>query len=165
MKNTKQTTRFICRGAIIAAAYTVLTLISNAAGLASGVIQFRLSEAFCVLGVFTPAAIPGVTRGCLISNLVTGCAAWDVVFGSLASLIGMLGLYALKKHPFISPLPYVASNVVIVPLVLRYVYGAEGSLPYFALTVGIGEIVCAWILGAALIAALKKTGADRLFRD
>lgn len=54
---------------------------------------------------------------------------------------------------------------MIVPLILRYVYGAEGSLPYFALTVGIGEIVCAWILGAALIAALKKTGADRLFRD
>ena len=118
-----------------------------------------------MLGVFTPAAIPGVALGCLISNLVTGCAAWDVVFGSLASLIGMLGLYALKKHPFISPLPYVASNVVIVPLILRYVYGAEGSLPYFALTVGIGEIVCAWILGAALIAALKKTGADRLLRD
>ena len=77
----------------------------------------------------------------------------------------MLGLYALKKHPFISPLPYVASNVVIVPLILRYVYGAEGSLPYFALTVGIGESVCAWILGAALFAALKKTGADRLLRD
>ena len=163
MKNKKVS--FIVTSAVVAALYVVLTYLAAAFGLASNVIQVRFSEALTILPIFTPAAIPGVSLGCLISNLVTGCAAWDVVFGSLASLIGMLGLYALKKHPFISPLPYVASNVVIVPLILRYVYGAEGSLPYFALTVGIGEIVCAWILGAALIAALKKTGADRLFRD
>lgn len=163
MKKTNKTVRFICHGAMIAASYTVLTLISAAFGLSGGVIQFRLSEALCILGVLTPAAMPGVALGCVISNLVTGGAVWDIVFGSAASLVGMLGVRALLRHPYISPLPYVAANVVVVPLVLRFVYAAEGTLPYFALTVGIGEVVCAWILGILLLTALRRTGADRFF--
>lgn len=81
MKKTNRTVRFICYGAVIAALYTVLTLISAAAGLSGGVIQFRISEALCILGVLTPAAIPGVALGCMISNLVTGGVVWDIVFG------------------------------------------------------------------------------------
>ncbi len=165
MKKTNKTVLFICRGALIAAVYTVLTHLANAMGLANGAIQFRISEALCALGVFTPAAIPGVALGCFLSNLTTGCAIWDIIFGSLASLIGMIGLRALKKHPVLAPLPYVAANVIIVPFVLRYAYGDAHALPYLALTVGIGEVVCAWILGVALWLLLKKTKADKLFYD
>lgn len=163
MKKTNRTVRFICYGAVIAALYTVLTLISAAAGLSGGVIQFRISEALCILGVLTPAAIPGVALGCMISNLVTGGVVWDIVFGSLASLIGMLGVRAMRRQQWLSPAPYVAANVIVVPLVLRWAYAAEGTIPYFALTVGIGEVVCAWGLGILLLAALRRTKADRFF--
>jgi uncharacterized membrane protein len=153
---TATRTRFVCTAAIIAALYVGLTLISNAMGLASGEIQFRISEALCALGLFTPAAIPGVSLGCFLANLLTGCAAPDVIFGSLASLIGMLGAYALRKTPFLALLPYVLANVVIVPFVLSYAYGIETAWWLLALSVGAGEIVCAYIGGLALYFALKK---------
>ena len=165
MRKQNRTVAFICRGAVIAALYTVLTLVAAACGLSSGVIQFRISEALCILGVLTPAAIPGVTLGCMISNLLTGGAVWDFVFGTLASLVGMLVLRTLRKHPYIAPLPYVAANMIVVPLVLRYVYAAEGTIPYFVLTVGIGEVVCAWVLGVLLLLALRRSKADKLFED
>lgn len=153
---TAMRTRFVCTAALIAALYVGLTLISNAMGLASGEIQFRISEALCALGLFTPAAIPGVSVGCFLANLLTGCAAPDVIFGSLASLIGMLGAYALRKLPFVALLPYVLANVVIVPFVLSYAYGIETAWWLLALSVGVGEIVCAYIGGLALYFALKK---------
>jgi uncharacterized membrane protein len=153
---TATRTRFVCAAALIAALYVGLTLISNAMGLASGEIQFRISEALCALGLFTPAAIPGVSLGCFLANLLTGCAAPDVIFGSLASLIGMLGAYALRKTPFLALLPYVLANVVIVPFVLSYAYGIETAWWLLALSVGAGEIVCAYIGGLALYFALKK---------
>ena len=78
----------LTQGAMIAALYVVLTFIANLAGLASGVIQVRLSEALTILPVFTAAAVPGLAIGCVLANLLTGCAIWDVVFGSLATLIG-----------------------------------------------------------------------------
>ena len=89
MKNTK--TLYLTRGALIAALYVVLTEISAILGISSGVIQFRLSEMFAVLPLFTPAAIPGVFIGCFISNIITGGVIWDVVFGSIATL-GTLSL-------------------------------------------------------------------------
>ena len=153
---TATRTRFVCTAALIAALYVGLTLISNAMGLASGEIQFRISEALCALGLFTPAAIPGVSLGCFLANLLTGCAAPDVIFGSLASLIGMLGAYALRKTPFLALLPYVLANVVIVPFVLSYAYGIETAWWLLALSVGAGEIVCAYIGGLVLYFALKK---------
>ena len=73
-------------GAVIAALYVVLTFLANAVGRANGVIQIRISEALNVLVCFTGAAVPGVTIGCLLSNLLTGCIVWDVLFGTLASL-------------------------------------------------------------------------------
>lgn len=123
----------------------------------------RCDTVHCILGVLTPAAIPGVALGCMISNLVTGGVVWDIVFGSLASLIGMLGVRAMRRWQWLAPAPYVAANVIVVPLVLRWAYAAEGTIPYFALTVGIGEVVCAWGLGILLLAALQRTKADRFF--
>lgn len=143
--------------AMIAALYVVLTELSAAFGISSGVIQFRLSEMLAVLPIFTPAAIPGVFIGCLISNIMTGGVIWDVVFGSLASLIGALGAWFLrKKSVYLAPVPTVAANMLIIPFVLRYAYGMDGTIPFFMLTVGIGEFVCAGILGVFLAKTLKK---------
>ena len=151
----------ITQGAIIAALYVVLTMIANAMGLANYAIQVRFSEALCILPFFTVAAIPGLTIGCLIANLLTGAMIWDVLFGSLATLIGAAGTYLLRKHKFFMLLPPVIANAVIVPLVLRYGYGitwefsgVDWSIPYFAVTVGIGEIISVCVLGGVLLNAL-----------
>lgn len=152
----KQKTNFICVTAMIAALYVVLTFIANAFGLASGVIQIRLSEALTVLPFFAPAAIPGLTIGCLLSNWMTGCVLWDIIFGTLATLLGALGSYALRKYPWLVPIPPIVANTVIVPFVLRYAYGAADALPYMMATVGIGEILSCYVLGMILLTALKK---------
>ena len=150
--------RFLSYAAIIAALYVVLTFLSSVFGLASGVIQIRLSEALTVLPAFTPAAIPGVFIGCLFSNLLTGCLPWDVVFGSLASLIGALGTYFFrKKGKWIAPIPPILSNAIIVPLVLQKVYGVPDSYPFLVLTVGIGEIIAAGILGMVVHRIVART--------
>ncbi len=157
MNNKKSKTRFLTQSAMIAALYVIFTEISAVLGISSGVIQFRLSEMFAVLPIFTPAAIPGLFIGCLISNILAGGVIWDVVFGSLASLLGALGTWFLrKKSVYLAPGPTIAANMIIVPFVLRYAYGMEGTIPLFMLTVGIGEFVCAGILGVFLAKTLKK---------
>ena len=161
-KQTRSGTAYLCRGAMIAALYVVLTLLSAAMGLSSGVIQFRLSEALCVLPVFTSAAIPGLTVGCLIANLVTGAPVWDVVFGSLATLLGALGARALRRLPYLASLPTVIANAAIVPPVLIYAYGVGDGWLFIVATVSIGEFACCTGLGSMLIATLSKYGT-RLF--
>lgn len=157
MNNRKNKTRFLTTSAMIAALYVVFTEISALLGISSGVIQFRLSEMFAVLPIFTPAAIPGVFIGCIISNILAGGIIWDVVFGSLASLLGALGTWLLrKKSVYLAPVPTILANMIIVPFVLRYAYGVEGTIPFFMLTVGFGEFVCAGILGVFLAKTLKK---------
>lgn len=157
MNNRKNKTRFLTTSAMIAALYVVFTEISALLGISSGVIQFRLSEMFAVLPIFTPAAIPGVFIGCIISNILAGGIIWDVVFGSLASLLGALGTWLLrKKSVYLAPVPTILANMIIVPFVLRYAYGIEGTIPFFMLTVGFGEFVCAGILGVFLAKTLKK---------
>lgn len=146
----------ITQAAMIAAIYVVLTVFISAFNLASGAIQVRISEALTILPVFTPAAIPGLFLGCLISNLVTGCMPLDVVFGSLATLIGACGTYALRKHKWLAPLPPIVANTIIVPFVLRYVYLAEGTIPFFMLTVGIGEVISCYLLGSILHRVLDR---------
>lgn len=150
-------TSFLTKSAVIAAIYVVLTLLSALFGLSGGIIQLRLSEALTVLPIFTEAAVPGLFIGCFISNAITGSALWDTVFGSIATLLGAIGTYYLrKKNMFTALLPPVISNMLIIPFILRYVYGAEGSLPFFVLTVGIGEIICCEALGYFLGKSLKK---------
>lgn len=147
---------FIVQGAMIAAIYVVLTYFIAAFGLANNAIQVRISEALTILPVFTPAAIPGLFIGCLISNLITGCMPLDVVFGSLATLIGACGTYALRKHKWLAPIPPIVANTIIVPFVLAYVYMFEGGIPYFMLTVGIGEVLSCYVLGMILMTVLSK---------
>ena len=92
----------------------------------------------------------------LLSNLLTGCMPLDVVFGSLATLIGACGTYALRKHKWLAPLPPIVANTVIVPFVLAYVYMAEGTIPFFMLTVGIGEVISCYVLGMILYKVLNN---------
>lgn len=159
--NTK--VKFTVHAAIIAALYVVLTIFISAFNLASGAIQVRISEALTILPFFTPAAVPGLFVGCLLSNLITGCAPYDVLFGSLATLIGAIGTYAIsntlkhnKTSEYLSTLPPILANTIIIPFVLAYVYMLEGSIPYFMLTVGIGEIISCGILGVILLNIIKR---------
>ena len=145
---------FICQAAVIAALYIVLTYVFSA--FASGVIQVRVSEALTILPAFTPAAIPGLVTGCLQSNTLTGCVLLDIIFGSVATLIGALGSYALRRHTWLVPIPPIVSNMVIVPFVLRYAYGATDAFPFMIATVGAGEIISCYLLGMLLYGALKK---------
>lgn len=162
MRNKKVT--FITQAAMIAALYVVLTLLANALGLANHAIQVRFSEALTILPFFTPAAIPGLWVGCVLSNLLTGCMPLDIVFGSLATLIGAVGTYAFRKYKWMAPVPPIIANTLIVPFILAYVYGAEGSIPFFMLTVGIGEVVSCGILGMILFQVLQKY-RHVIFRD
>lgn len=146
----------VATGGMIAGLYIVLTMIAAAVGLASGVIQVRISEALTILPIFTGAAIPGLTIGCVLANLITGCAAWDVVFGSLATLIGAVGTRLLRKHPFLAWIPPVVSNMVVVPIVLQKVYGATDAWWYLVITIGIGEIISCGVLGLLLYQAVRK---------
>lgn len=162
MRNKK--VLFLTQAALIAAMYVVLTMVIGAFGLASGNIQVRISEALCILPVFTPAAVPGLWIGCLIANALTpNVMVFDVIFGSLATLIGAVGTYALRKNKILCTLPPVIANTIIVPLVLRFGYGytfiyqgTDLSIPFFALTVGIGEVISICVLGSILQRILEK---------
>ena len=163
MKRNAKTV-FLCQGAIIAALYFVLTYAINAFGLGSGAIQVRVSEMLCILPIFTPAAIPGLYLGCLISNLLTpDVVALDIIVGPIATLIGALGTYFLRKYPIVATLPPVLANALIVPFVLAYGYGAEEAIPLMMLTVGIGEIISVCVLGTVLYFSLRKH-ANRIFK-
>ncbi len=152
----RKKTKFLVHASFIAALYVVLTYLATLTGLSSGVIQVRFSEMLTVLPIFTSAAVPGLFVGCLLSNILSGCVLWDVIFGSLATLIGALGTYTLKNHKYLAILPPIIANTIIVPFLLRYAYGAPGSLFYFMITVGIGEIISCGILGIILIRAFEK---------
>ncbi|MBR5247765.1 MAG: QueT transporter family protein [Lachnospiraceae bacterium] len=154
---------FLTHAALIAALYVVLTMIANAMGLANYAIQIRFSEALTILPFFTPAAVPGLFAGCLLSNFLTGCAIPDIIFGSMATLLGAVGTLYLRKSKWLAPIPPIAANTIIIPFILAYVYQSEGSLPYFMLTVGIGEIISSGILGILLLNILQKY-APGIFR-
>lgn len=160
----KQTTLYLTRGALIAALYVALTYAAALFGLSSGPIQFRISEALTILPIFLPEAVPGLAIGCLIANLISGGVFWDVIFGTLATLIGAIGARLVgrltQKHIWLATLPTVFANMLIVPPVLIFAYGVPDAYLYLVLTVGIGEIVCAGVLGTALGYSIKKS---RLF--
>jgi len=146
---------FIVHASVIAALYVVLTFVANAFGLANYAVQVRFSEALTILPFFTPAAIPGLTLGCLLSNILTGCALPDIIFGTFATLMGAVFTYMLRKNKWLAPVPPIAANTVIVPFVLYYAYGIKPLWLSF-LTVGAGEIISCGILGMILLNILNK---------
>ncbi|MCQ2521214.1 MAG: QueT transporter family protein [Lachnospiraceae bacterium] len=159
--NTKSKALAIAQAGIIAALYVALTFLANAFGLANYAIQIRFSEALTILPIFTPAAIPGLFIGCLLSNILTGCILLDVICGSLTTLIAavftyLIGRTAFKYKHFLAPLPPIIGNTIVVPLVLAFGNKLEGAIWYFALTVCAGEIISCGILGVLLYLALRK---------
>ncbi len=154
MKNRR--VLYLAQAAVTAALYVALTILANALGLASGNIQIRFSEALSILPVYTPAAVPGLFAGCLLANIVTGCALPDVIFGSLATLLGALGTRLLRRQSrFLAPLPPILANTLIVPFVLKYAYGI-GPLWLSFLAVGIGETLSCGVMGSLLYSALFR---------
>ena len=158
MRNQKSRSnvRFLCHAATIAALYVALTLISGALGLASGAIQVRISEALCVLPFFTPAAIPGVTIGCLIYNIIGSGNILDIVFGTLATLIGAIGARLFRKWKWTVSIPTIVANTLIIPFVLKYGFMLEDSVIFFVATIFIGEFIAAGVLGTSLLLAIEK---------
>ena len=150
------TTRSVCLSAMIAALYAALTLLL--APISYGAIQCRISEAMTLLPILLPQAIPGLVIGCLVANLLSPVAIWDVIFGTLATLIAALGTYRLRKKPLLAALCPVVANGVIVGVMLAVFY----ALPLWMtmLEVAVGEAV-AVALGFILLAALRRVDLSR----
>ena len=153
-QSKKISPKYLAQSGAIAAIYVVLTLVF--APISYGSIQLRVSEALAILPMFTSAAIPGLFIGCLLANILGGCVVLDVVFGSLATLIGAALGYLLRKNRWLVPIPTVLANTLIIPLVLQYGYGVD--LPYYlqALYILAGEIAGSYVLGELLGAILLK---------
>ena len=149
----KTSSSFIAQGAVIAAEYVALTIAF--APFSFKEIQVRISESLTILPIFTPAAVPGLAVGCLLANILGGAVAADVVFGSLATLIGAVGTRMLRdKNPVLAVIPPIIANMLIVPFVLRYAYGVPLPIPLMMGTVGIGEMISCGVLGLLLYKAL-----------
>lgn len=161
MKNKK--VLFLTQAAMIAAVYVILAEIFAPISISVG--QVRVAEALTILPAFTPAAIVGLFIGCVIGNLLIGSILWDVIFGSLATLIGAVFTYLLrKKNKFLAPLPPIISNTIILPLVFRYAYGWEYTVPFMMLMIGIGQIISCGVFGMILYKPLQKH-KNRLFKS
>lgn len=147
-----QKTRFVVQAGIIAALYVVLVEVF--APISFGLIQFRIAECLTILPFFTPAAIPGLFIGCLASNFLYQNILIDMVLGSLATLTAALLSYLLRKNKWLVPIPPVVVNAIVVPFVLKYGYGVEGTLLIFAGAVFLGQLVTAYGLGMVLLHGL-----------
>ncbi len=151
--DTKMSIAFITQAAMIAAIYVVLTMVFAPFGF--GEVQIRIAEALTVLPMFTPAAIPGLFIGCLIGNILGSSIVVDMVFGSLATLLGAVGSYLLRHNKRLVPIPPIIANALIVPFVLKYGYGVPLPIPLMMVTVGLGEIISCGILGSVVMKGLE----------
>lgn len=145
---------FLTRAALIAAVYVVLCMAF--APISYVEVQVRVAEALVILPYFTPAAIPGLFIGCFLSNMIGGSILVDVVFGSLATLVGALGSWYFRKSRILVMLPPVVANTLVVPFVLRYGYGVPLPIPFMMLTVGIGEVIAVVVFGGILLQVLSR---------
>ena len=150
----KRNTLFITQAAMIAAIYVVLLCVFEP--ISFGAIQCRVAEALTVLPFFTPAAIPGLTIGCFIGNIIGGADVLDIVFGTFATCIGAFGSYALRRYKFLVPLPPILANTIIVPWVLRFAYAESAPIYFLMATVGVGEIIACGVLGLLLLFVLER---------
>lgn len=153
-QRTSKKVQFITQSAMIAAIYVVLTVVF--APFSFGEVQVRVAEALTILPFFTPAAIPGLFIGCLIGNVLGGALLPDIIFGSLATLVGAVGSYLLRRNRYLVPLPPIAANTLVVPFILKYAYGLALPIPFMMLTVGIGEVISCGVLGFIILTALSK---------
>ncbi len=156
----RKKTLALCRGALVAALYAALTLACGMLGLANMPIQLRLSEALCVLPLFMPEAVWGLAVGCLISNLAVGGLWQDIVFGTLATLLGAIGtrLFCRQrgKGRLLGVIPPILANVLIIPLVLKNAYGIGEGWLVLAFLIFLGELLSVGICGGFLIFTVDK---------
>ena len=162
MRNSRFSPRDLAIAGIIAALYAVLSYFSSVFGIAFGPVQCRFSEALCVLPFLTPAAVPGLFVGCLVSNLLSPYGALDIVFGSLATLLAALWT-AKVRRPWLAPLPPVVCNALLVGAVITVQQVPSelflGTFAYNALTVGLGEALACYVLGGLLLKVLSRNAA------
>ena len=147
-------TLFITEAAVIGAIYTVLVMMFIP--ISYGPIQVRIAEALTILPYFTPAAIPGVTIGCFLSAILNGADILDIIFGTLATLIAAILSYRLRRYKYLVPIPPIVVNAIVIPWVLHFAYGFTEAIPFMMMTVGIGEVIAAGVLGSVLLLALDK---------
>ena len=180
-------TTYLAQAGMIAAVYAAATLVALLLlqGLAWGPVQFRISEAVCVLAVLTPAAVPGLTAGCAIANLmalaINGTGALgllDVVFGSLATFAGAWWCWRMRERPKLALLGPVIANALIVPAYLPILLQGLGyyTIPFTTIALdglylpmylfgvvatGVGEALVMYVLGLPLLEALKRFGVAK----
>lgn len=153
MRKHRNSAFFIAQGAMIAAIYVVLTIAL--APFSFKEVQIRIAEALTILPIFTPAAVSGLAVGCLFANIISGAPLPDVIFGSLATLLGAAGTRLLRKRMVaVAVIPPIAANMLIIPFVLCYAYGVPLPIPLMMGTVGAGEFISCGILGGLLYKAL-----------
>ena len=158
MQNTLiPNTRALARGAIIAAAYAALTLLL--APISYGEMQVRVSEAFTLLPVLMPEAIPALAVGCLLANILGGCTIFDIVFGTLATLLAAICTRRLREHTLPAAAMPVLFNGVIVGAVVHVAYAPMIALPLCMLSVAAGEAIACFALGLLLLRALERVPA------
>ncbi len=164
----KNKSLYIAQAAIIAAVYVLITLAI--APISSGLIQCRFSEALCILPFFTPAAIPGLFVGCLLANLITGAVIYDVICGSLATLLAAAFTWQIaracpcKLAKALAPLPAVLVNAVVVGYLLAYVYAVPAPFVLCMLYVAAGQIIACYGAGLPLLLLLERYG-NKLFHS
>ena len=166
MKNSVKT---LTGAGVIAALYVIATYLTQ--GFAFGFVQIRLAEALTVLPIFSFAAVPGVFVGCLLSNILAGGNIFDVIFGTLATLMGAVGTYyagkIIKNKPhllWIGSVPPILANTLVIPLVLTYAYGLADAvvfgipvtLPIAAVCVFVGELISCGVIGTLLAFIMYK---------
>lgn len=146
--------KYLVHGAVIAALYAALTIMLMP--ISYGVMQIRISEALTVLPALTPAAIPGLFLGCLISNMLGPNGMVDILLGSLATFLAAIATYKLRKRPLLVPLPPIITNGLIIGSMLHYVYGIPLPLWTCILWVSIGEGIACYGLGYPLFKYLSR---------
>lgn len=170
----QKSAKYIVQAAVIAALYAVLTILQNTLlpGTASMAVQFRVSEVLTILALYTPAAVPGLTIGCVIANIssLSALGPYDLIFGSLASLIAAVCMYALKNVriaslPVISALMPALANGLIVGFEIEFFF-VEGEFHFadFILQgglVALGELAVLFILGLPLSKLIEKQKLDK----
>lgn len=154
MKAVSGNTRTLVRAALIAALYTVLTLLLQP--LSYGEVQIRFSEALTLLPILLPEAVPALAVGCLLANILGGCTIFDIVFGTLATLLAALCTRRLRDRFWLAALMPVLFNGVIVGAVVHYCYAPIFPLPLSMLSVAAGEAVACLVVGPLLVRVMQQ---------
>lgn len=180
--------RYVAQAGMVAAVYATLTIVTNQflQMFSWGLLQFRISEAATVLALFTPAAVPGLGLGCLVANLVnlgqTGPLGWlDVVFGSLATLLGAAWTWRFRSRRWLALLGPVLFNALIIPAYLPILLQGAGimTIPVLGLdlagswlrvylvgmiAIALGQAVVVYGLGWGLASALERLGISEAMK-